>query len=198
LEIMPPGGGPAGAPVAVDQKIVDAFTNSTTSPHIEKLTDRVRVAAEAPNWQDSSGTRKGKLFALYRVYWDSPCPAGKTSCQNSCVDPQSFQNDSNNCNKCGFVCQGGTSCSAGTWVCPAGKTLCNGVCVDTSTDSNNCGTCGVFCDPVVVGGFGVCQASSCVCPNSAPTVCSYGDERVCTNLETQNDSCGACGHHCLN
>lgn len=198
MEIIPPDERPADAPANVDVEIVPAFTTPGTPSQPEKPGDKVLVSAAALNWHDSSGSHKGKFFAVYRVYWDSPCPAGKTSCQNSCVDPQSFQNDSNNCSKCGLVCQGGTSCSAGMCVCPAGKTMCNGVCVDTATDSNNCSACGVFCDPMVVGGIGVCQDSKCVCPQSAPSVCSYGDERVCTNLDTQNDNCGTCGHHCLN
>ena len=200
MVIKPPDERPAGAPVNVEEKIVPAFTTPGTPRQPEKLQDtgEVHVSAEALNWQDSSGSHKGKFFALYRVFWDSPCPAGKTSCQNSCVDPQSFQNDSGNCGKCGFVCQGGRSCSAGNCVCPADLTLCNGICVNTTTDSNNCGKCGVFCDPVVVGGVGACAAGTCVCPSSAPTICSYGDERVCTNLETQNDNCGACGHYCIN
>jgi len=200
MEIKPPDGGPAGAPVGVEWKAVPAFTTPGTPLEPDKVRDKgeVRVKAEALNWQDSSGSHKGKFFALYRVYWDTPCPAGKTSCQNSCVDPQSFQNDSSNCGKCGFVCQGGTSCSAGICVCPADSTLCNGVCVNTMTDSNNCGGCGVFCDPVAVGGVVACQVGTCACPSSAPSICSYGDERVCTNLKTQNDNCGACGRHCIN
>ena len=201
MEIMPPDKRPAGAPVAVDWTAVGAFTTAGRPLDPEKLQDKgvVRVSAQALNWQDSSGPHKGKFFALYRVYWDAPCPAGKSSCQNSCVDdPQSFQNDDSNCGKCGFVCQGGTSCSAGQCVCSADSTLCSGVCVNTATDWRNCGACGVFCDPVVVGGAGACAAGKCVCPSNAPTVCSYGDERVCTNLDKQIDSCGACGHHCIN
>jgi hypothetical protein len=200
IHLAPPDERPAGAPVAVEWMAVGAFNTPGTPLDPEKDQDKgeVRVRAKALNWQDSSGSHKGKFFAVYRVYWDSPCPAGKVACRNSCVDQQSLLNDDNNCNHCGLACQGGTVCSAGNCVCPAGSTMCNGVCVNTATDSNNCGTCGVFCDPVVVGGFGVCQASKCVCPSGAPDVCSYGDERVCTNLDKQIDSCGACGHHCLN
>jgi hypothetical protein len=196
MEIMPPEGGPSEAPVGVEPMTVGAFTTPTTSPalKIDKLADRVRVTVGAPNWQDSSGAHKGKFFAVFRVYWDTPCPTGQTLCQNSCVDSQSFQTDDRNCGKCGFACQGGTSCSAGQCVCPSGWTLCNGVCKNLANDWLNCGGCGVFCDPLAVGSVGACAAGNCVCPSSAPTVCSYGNERVCTNLDTQTDNCGSCGH----
>src|SRR5262249_3872068 len=198
MEIMPPEGGPAGAPVGVKYTAVGAFSTPSPLPSIQKLADKVRVTANAPNWQDSSGPHKGKFFALFRVYWDTPCPTGQTLCQNSCLDTQSFQNDDSNCGQCGYACQGGTSCSAGKCMCPAGWTLCNGVCKTLATDWLNCGGCGVFCDPLAVGSVGVCAAGSCVCPASAPSVCSYGNERVCTNLEEQIDNCGTCGHHCIN
>src|SRR5262249_44166723 len=152
-------------------------TTPGTPRQPEKLADRVRVAAEALNWEDSFGPHKGKFFALFRVYWDTPCPTGQTLCQNSCVDSQSFQNDDINCGKCGFACQGGTSCSVGQCVCPAGWTLCNGVCKNLANDWLNCGGCGVFCDPLAVGSVGACAAGNCVCPSSAPSVCSYGNER---------------------
>jgi hypothetical protein len=76
--------------------------------------------------------------------------------------------------------------------------FCNGTCADLASDWRNCGACGVLCEPLVLGGVGTCVAGSCVCPSSATTVCSYGDTRVCTNLNTSSDSCGACGHHCIN
>jgi hypothetical protein len=197
MDIMPPAGGPPGAPIGLERMIVGDFTTQTTSPPLsfETLADRVRVTVGAPNWQDSSGSHKGKFFALFRVFWNVPCPTGKTLCQSSCVDPQSFQNDEGNCGRCGLTCQGGTSCSAGKCVCPVGWTLCNGVCVNPTTDSSNCGGCGSTCYPY---GVGFCTGGSCACPSSAPTLCSDGNSHWCENLQTSNENCGACGRHCIN
>ena len=126
----------------------------------------------------------------------SPCPAGTTNCNGTCVNTSA---DAQNCGACGHACSAGQSCTAGTCVtspCPAGRTNCNGTCVDTSTDTQNCGACGVVCS--FAHGAGACSAGSCtlVACNAGFGDCDGNPANGCeTNLNTRLN-CGFCGEVC--
>ena len=64
-----------------------------------------------------------------------------TNCNNDCL---SFQEDDNNCGKCGNKCADCERC-------------CKGKCIDTNMDNNNCGGCGQICPPNTYCSDGRCK-----------------------------------------
>jgi hypothetical protein len=124
----------------------------------------------------------------------------------------------NHCGTCGKVCdsldgvnaanvncQSGlctsTSGSGTTAGCSAGFGNCdnnlhsNGceTPLDTATD---CGTCGNAC-PALAGATAMCSSGECVymC-TGAGTLCGTDGDRVCANVNTDEDHCGACDKSC--
>jgi Stigma-specific protein, Stig1 len=115
------------------------------------------------------------------------CPAGLTSCGDSCVDAAV---DPANCGACGTACSDGESCVAGqcSSACGAGTTDCGGACVDTALDPANCGSCGTACaagELCSAGGCGLeCVGGTALCAGAC----------VDTNVDPAN--CGGCGVSC--
>ena len=81
-------------------------------------------------------------------------------------------------------------------VCCSG-TCCSGQCLNTSTDPHNCGGCGVVCGTanttLVTCAGGVC-VPTCV---AGFAHCTSNPSDGCeTNIGTDVNNCGACGHVC--
>jgi len=89
---------------------------------------------------------------------------------------------SGNCNPACGTCQ---TCQTGKCKKKRGKKKCKpGTCVPAS-NGTTCTTSG--------GGNGSCQSGSC------QLICSGGQTNcsgVCTDLQTDPNNCGACGHSC--
>ncbi len=138
------------------------------------------------------------------------CASGYASCDsnpdNGCET--NTNTDVNNCGTCGHVCSnpnGSVSCSGGTCQigCSAGYADCdgntnNGCETNITNNGSNCGGCNIAC--VNAHGTTSCISSSCVplclagygnCDGNAVNGCE-------TNLLTNVNSCGACGHQCTN
>ena len=117
----------------------------------------------------------------------SPCPAGMTDCNSTCVNTDT---DEDNCGGCENVCNSGELCVGGTCDlnCPIGLTECAGTCVDTDTDESNCGLCFNPC-----GIDEVCIAGACTlnCP-SGLTNCAGN----CVDTDKDEDNCGGCANTC--
>jgi len=94
------------------------------------------------------------------------CPAGQTTCNNTCVNTQT---DSNNCGSCGTACaplsNAVNACIAGACgisQCNSGYLNCdnfagNGCEVNSQNDIKNCGACGHVCATGQSCAAGVCQ-----------------------------------------
>jgi hypothetical protein len=82
----------------------------------------------------------------------SPCDAGLSVCNATCVDTMS---DPTNCGGCSQACDPGELCVSGACECMAGETLCSSRCVNLTNDSTNCHDCGHSCQG------GACVASVC-------------------------------------
>ncbi len=65
--------------------------------------------------------------------------------------------------------------------------MCDMECVDLQTSDTHCGRCSQRC------GGGSCVAGSCVCADSAQTLCGS----ACVDLNTSSTSCGSCGNVCV-
>ncbi len=130
-----------------------------------------------------------------------PCTGALQCCASGCTN---VDTDPYNCGYCGNVCEDGASCVGA--VCQAtcnGGPACTGVytccatgCTNTQTDPNNCDGCGYVCPT----GY-TCVGSTCTAPascNGGP-VCT-GLEQCCktgcTNIDTDPNNCGKCGHAC--
>jgi hypothetical protein len=133
------------------------------------------------------------------------CAAGKSECDESCVD---LKTDEQNCGACGTVCAITERCVAGQCAitCPAGQMLCNAVCSNVTTDVLNCGGCGQKC-PAGAGCVNgacdmtcsmgclagqVCMGGMCVCSGGA-TLCGTN----CVDTQASDQHCGGCGKPCL-
>jgi hypothetical protein len=66
--------------------------------------------------------------------------------------------------------------------------------VNSQTDPLNCGGCGHVCYPI---GVGTCSSGQCHCPIPL-TACPDNGNAFCDDLNASNESCGACGRHCIN
>lgn len=97
------------------------------------------------------------------------CPAGKTCCNNLCLDTKL---DVLNCGACGKACStvnGTPRCSAGAcaWTCASGFGHCDGTnnsgCeTNLRTTVTRCGSCTRNCNTVVLNAGGIsCNAGSC-------------------------------------
>jgi hypothetical protein len=135
------------------------------------------------------------------------CPSPQIWCGGTgggCVDPRS---DNNNCNTCGTVCPGQTSCTNRRCACPAGRRDCgNGVCAAAGACCANeqrcgdgrciavtacCSTCPTGTACINGSCQGTCQDSVCgTCRkcNSARTMCVNQDN---------NTPCGSSGMVCM-
>lgn len=129
------------------------------------------------------------------------CPESDTRCGNNCVN---LQTDASNCGQCGNACTRSEDCrngicaaSDGETTCPEGQTRCSNACVNTASDVLNCGECDQICalDEECAGGqcVAVDQVDADVetCP-AGQTRC----EAICTDLQTDEANCGACGTTC--
>ncbi len=81
--------------------------------------------------------------------------------------------------------------------CPSGQTCCNGTCINSQTDVNNCGACGHVCsfpDASAACSGGTCVLVAC---NAGFGNCDGNAANGCeTNLQTDAQNCGQCGHIC--
>lgn len=119
------------------------------------------------------------------------CMSPFTSCGSGCSN---LQIDPVNCGSCGITCPDGYRC-------------CLGTCTDTGSNNENCGTCGNACPS---GQH--CEGYVCVegptwvviTPEITTTTCGKGmtlctgakGGSACTDLNTDENNCGMCGHVC--
>ncbi len=120
------------------------------------------------------------------------CGTGKTVCDAAGSDPGfcvDLDTDEHNCGSCGNRCGADLECQNGVCECAAGLTVCgsgaSAECVNTSIDTENCGACGRDC------GLGTCVSGACEC-NPSATACG----RICPDLNSDNNHCGACDNAC--
>lgn len=103
------------------------------------------------------------LFGLALLPWAGcTCPDGKVmSCDHkSCLDPEVYASDPNNCGACGHECSSSEVCSSGVCrACPAGEARCNAVCVDLQTSQDHCGSCDISCEEIQVCDLGTCLST---------------------------------------
>ncbi|TAK19152.1 MAG: hypothetical protein EPO40_35125 [Myxococcaceae bacterium] len=66
--------------------------------------------------------------------------------------------DTMNCGRCGNVCAGGMTCTAGVCACPAGQMVCGMTCTNTQSDRLNCGACNLACPSGQVCVAGMCSS----------------------------------------
>src|SRR5262249_17049417 len=118
--------------------------------------------------------------------------------------------DVNDCGGCGIVCSSShvavRACTNGvcTGTCSPGFADCNnnkqkdGGETPVATDVNNCGGCGLGC-PAHPNGAPTCVNGACSLSCTAGFAnCNGSLADGCeTNLMTDHDNCGSCGHVCL-
>jgi len=119
----------------------------------------------------------------------SPCEAGMTSCDASCVD---LQSDPAHCGACSEACSDGEVCSLGACEpsCADGLLDCDGSCVDGQSSAVHCGACGSTCEAGEICEDGDCRIS---CEEGT----SYCGE-ACVDTQTDRENCGSCGSACGN
>ena len=98
---------------------------------------------------------------------------------------------------------GGGNCATGGQNCTHNKCCQGYICVvdqPNSTDRFCCPAllvCGSRCCPQ---GASCASGQRCLCPTNAPTVCTgqgpVPQVGICTNLNTDVNNCGSCGHQC--
>jgi hypothetical protein len=135
---------------------------------------------------------------------EAGCANAELLCDGGCV-PAS---DKRNCGSCGHDCTslpqvtGAVSCAAGGCVfditaCAPGYTHCSGGpdlgCETPIDTTQNCGACNVTCD----AGAPHCAASDdggppYACCAAGRTACGS----TCSDLTTDPNNCGRCGHSC--
>jgi hypothetical protein len=128
----------------------------------------------------------------------SCCPAGQTYCAATvngapagCTDVSTDPDNCGGCSNAGGAI-GGSICG----LLNNDTACCGGTCVDPRTDSHNCGSCGHAC---AAGGIytGACQLGVCAETDcTAPYANCNGASGCGTNLSTDVNNCGACGHVC--
>ncbi len=115
------------------------------------------------------------------------CNAPSQLCGSNCINTTT---DPNNCGGCGQACSSDKVCSNSQCVCPSGQTLCNGTCFDLTSDEAHCGSCTTVCNATTE----TCNAGNCELICTLPERDCGGT--TCTNTNTNNDNCGACGNDC--
>jgi hypothetical protein len=128
------------------------------------------------------------------------CGEGREVCDGQCVD---LDSSTEHCGSCGNICESDVSggvayCVEGSCVeqCTGDREVCGSDCVDTQTNADNCGSCGNSCETNIDGAVAECLSGSCAetCALSKHTLCDNYD--VCTDLQTDDNHCGACGNEC--
>lgn len=141
------------------------------------------IAASCANPGPAQGTDAGSDAPPI-----GPCgPGTAVKCGDTCVDTQS---NSQNCGKCGTVCDPSLVCSHGlcATVCASGTIHCGNDCIDQGSDVNNCGGCNKKCPP-----GNVCSKGSCTLTCQDTLTNCNGD---CVDITQNDDNCGACGSPC--
>jgi hypothetical protein len=147
------------------------------------------------------------------------CPANMEICTDPMAQKQYCSDplyDSNNCGKCGIVCQAGTGCQQGVCVAMAsqdagvtqqctypGKMCQNAMgafCANVMSDPQNCGGCGFACGAGTFCGMGQCMPVAVGQDAGASISCNY-PEQACDNTycaDVMNDplNCGGCHIQC--
>jgi len=140
----------------------------------------------------ATGCREG-LFCYNRGCWGA-CPNSTVTCNRACVR---IEFDSDNCGDCGVRCPENSHCLGGTcYGCGVGTIACGSGemvrCVNTSTDVFNCGSCRHSCAENEI-----CSNGSCLsCPAGTTACMTGGTARVCADLQSSEDHCGACRNAC--
>lgn len=147
----------------------------------------VRNAKGCLEWSKAEACTPGFLCMDDGQCKPEPCPSGKTSCGQACVD---LQADTKHCGACNNACPSGEVCNSGKCegTCKAPKTDCNGSCVDTQTNTSHCGGCGKACKPSESCTAGQCKSK---CP-SGEVSCNG----VCVDTSKDSKNCGQCGNSC--
>jgi hypothetical protein len=111
--------------------------------------------------------------------------------------------DENNCGACGNFCATTETCQAGVCLSTcdgATPDRCGaapGVCTNVQTDENNCGVCGTQCGTGQACLGGVCTTTCPPAGGPAANVDLCGmTPGFCTDTDTDETNCGACGTTC--
>ena len=117
---------------------VKIVTNKTRLSLPNQMPVPVPQGALVVRHQDAVSSFFGFFSSLFGK---NTCPFGQTSCDGSCAD---LTTDQQNCGKCGMTCNANASC-------------CNGMCVNLKNDADNCGTCGMSCFAPAICCYGSCE-----------------------------------------
>jgi hypothetical protein len=155
------------------------------------------VDGDVPEDHGFSPTNPAPLTACV----ETNCPAPWASCTPGELCTTDTSHDLDNCGGCNIQCPALQKSLHATPLCSKGACAfacaplfanCNGDFADgcevsVADDPKNCGGCGKQC-----GEGEICWRGACGCPNGM-TVC---DGTECKNLQTDQDSCGACDKKC--
>ena len=130
------------------------------------------------------------------------------SCNGTCAskDDPNAGCASPECTPCAAATNAAPACAAGacSFTCTPGFSDCdgnpaNGCEAQPSSDPANCGGCGKVCGTANTNAASKCEAGSCVftCNASFAHCGTSGDTGCETDLSTNPQHCGACGHSCL-
>jgi hypothetical protein len=206
--------GTADVPAPTDLGRVDAPATpdaGATDASDAALVDVPAVDAADADWEDAgsddvtdAGAADTGTATDAGPAGDSPCPAGRVLCGESCVDPL---NDINHCGRCNFACNGtngSAACAAGRCevTCRAGFADCdmdprNGCEVGLGTITN-CRSCADVCPSgAALNGTPACTANVCrTSCNAGFGDCNGNPADGCELPLSSPANCGACGRAC--
>jgi endo-1,4-beta-D-glucanase Y len=114
------------------------------------------------------------------------CPGTTQSCNGTCVDTTS---DNDNCGACGKSCGNGQLCQGGSCQCQDALTTCGSACVTTGSDPNHCGGCNTKCSAGQVCSLSVCGTTCAAGLANCSGACVF-------LMGSDPANCGTCGKAC--
>lgn len=153
---------------------------------------RLGVAAAAGAFVRATGSSPAQAaparqIACFSYPWQE--------CDGVCVH---IETDAGHCGGCGFACEPGDACRAGSCSrCGGTLSLCGDVCVDLQGDPANCGWCGARCQNWETCVSGACFSEAV--PPPPPPGCPPGLTEcsgMCVDTQHDDENCGACRVRC--